>query len=469
MLFLLRVVACVVVLAFAIGNATAKRPPNIILVLADDLGYGDLSCFGQERFTTPHLDAMAASGMRLTQHYSGSTVCAPSRCALMTGLHTGHCDVRGNREHRPIGQVPMAGSAVTVAELLRGAGYATGAFGKWGLGYPGSEGDPTNQGFDRFYGYNCQRNAHRYFREFLYDGSEQVSLGGEKYTPPLIMDQAVEFIRSHRDQAFFCYLPVTIPHAAMEAPEADIAPFRQQFQQFENTIGSYAGAKTRNPVAAFAAMVTRLDRDMGRIVALLDELGLRDDTLIVFTSDNGPHVEGGHRPKYFRSSGPYRGVKRDLYEGGIRMPTIVSWPGHTPAGSDSDFASAAWDWLPTFCELAGVDPPAGLDGVSLAPTITGMGEQVEHDYLYWEFHEQGGRQAIRRGDWKAIRLDVTRLPDGPVELYNLADDPAEATNVADRHPEIAAQLAAMMEEVRRPSEAFNFHSKTFRANKKKRD
>lgn len=367
------------------SQALADRPPNIVFVLADDLGYGDLGCFGQRRFTTPRIDALAAKGMRLTQHYAGSTVCAPSRCALMTGLHTGHCHVRGNTEHKPEGQVPMPGEIVTLADRLKEAGYATGAFGKWGLGYPGSQSDPLNSGFDRFFGYNCQRHAHRYFTDYLWDDDRRVDIDPSVYTHDLIFEQALTFVRDNRDRPFFCFLPVTIPHAALEAPEDAVTPFREAYPQFEDRTGKYAGVTTRNPAAAFAAMVTRLDGDVGRLVDLLDELGLTDETLIVFTSDNGPHQEGGHQPKFFDSNGPFRGFKRDLYEGGIREPTIVHWPGHVPAGSESDFASAGWDWLPTLCELAASETPPGLDGVSLVATLTGEGRQAEHDYLYWEF------------------------------------------------------------------------------------
>ena len=430
--------------------------PNIVFVLADDLGYGDLSCFGQKRFDTPRLDALAAEGMRLTQHYSGSTVCAPSRCALMTGLHTGHCAIRGNREQKPLGQMPLPAESVTLAEQLQAVGYATGAFGKWGLGPPKSEGDPLLQGFDEFFGYNCQRNAHRYYTDFLFDGDEGYPLDGETYTHELIVDRALAFIRRNRDTPFFCFLPVTIPHAAMEAPEEEREPFRRQFPQFENVVGRYAGAETVNPIASFAAMVSRLDSDVGRVVDLLKELGLRENTILVFTSDNGPHVEGGHNPRFFDSNGPYRGFKRDLYEGGLRTPTIVHWPGCTRPGSESDVPSAGWDWLPTLCELAGAKVPAGIDGISLAPTITGVGDQELHDYLYWEFHLEGGRQAIRRGPWKAIRLGVGKDPGATPALYHLPSDPGEQHNVAEKHPEMLAELTALMDSAHQPSESFNF-------------
>ncbi len=453
----MRFTVLAILFVFVAANApAADRPPNIVFVLADDLGYGDLGCFGQQRFTTPRLDELAARGMRLTQHYAGSTVCAPSRCALMTGLHTGHCAVRGNTEHRPEGQEPMPGDVVTMADLLKDAGYATGAFGKWGLGYPGSVSDPLGSGFDEFYGYNCQRHAHRYYTDYLWDGDRRVDIDPNAYTHELIFARALDFIRTHKDGPFFCYLPVTIPHAALEIPEEDRAPFRKQFAQFENVVGKYDGADVINPIASFAAMVNRLDGDVGRLVDLLAELGIDGNTIIVFTSDNGPHQEGGHRPKFFDSNGPYRGFKRDMYEGGIREPTIAYWPGHVAAGAQRDFASAGWDWLPTFCDLAGVATPASLDGVSLKPTLTGEGKQQSHDYLYWEFHEQGGKQAVRRGPWKSVRLGVGENARATPELYNLDNDPGETTDLAASEPAVLAELVELMDEAHEPSPRYDF-------------
>lgn len=434
---------------FAACATAAERSPNVVFILADDLGYGDVGCFGQQRFETPHLDRLAERGMRLTQHYAGSTVCAPSRCALMTGLHTGHTPVRGNREFKPEGQVPMPADTVTLAELLKRSGYATGCFGKWGLGYPGSASAPLKMGFDHFYGYNCQRHAHRYYTDYLWDDGERVEIDPTAYTHDLIFDRALEFVRTNGRRPFFCFLPVTIPHAAMEAPEEARAPFRKQFARFDETVGKYAGSEVTNPIASFAAMVTRLDGDVGRMMALLEELGLSENTLVVFTSDNGPHVEGGHDPRFFDSNGPYRGFKRDLYEGGIRMPTIACWPGKVAAGSESDFVSAGWDWLPTLCEAAGNEPPKSIDGISLLPTLTGRGEQPTHEYLYWDYPEVGGREAIRRGDWKAIRYRVNKNPNSTPELYNLETDPSETTNVAAEHPDIVAELAELMRTARR--------------------
>jgi arylsulfatase A-like enzyme len=371
----------------------------------------------------------------------------------MTGLHTGHAYVRGNREHKPVGQEPIPESALTVAELLRSAGYATGAFGKWGLGYPGSTGDPVRQGFDEFFGYNCQRNAHTYYPRFLYYNDERVELDGKTYSYDLIMERALAFVRTNARRPFFCYLPVTIPHAAMHVPERYAAPFRSKFSQFEDVVGRYAGPNVKNPVAAFAGMLTKLDEDVGRLVRLLAELGIERDTLILFTSDNGPHKEGGHRPDFFDSNGPLRGIKRDLYEGGIRVPMIARWPGRIEAGSTSGHISAFWDFLPTCCELIDVEIPEGIDGISVLPTLLGKpGQQREHEYLYWEFHEQGKRQAVRMGVWKGIKQNIAKNPNGPIELYNLRNDIGEKDNVAIRHPEIVAKIEAYMKAARTPSE-----------------
>jgi arylsulfatase A len=376
----------------------------------------------------------------------------------MTGLHSGHCTIRGNREVEPEGQVPLPDRAVTIAELLRAAGYHAGAFGKWGLGFPGSIGDPTNQGFEEYYGYNCQRSAHRYFPDHLWHNQQRVPLDGETYADELIMEHALDFIRAHHKDPFFCYLATTLPHAALEIPEKHKSRFRQQFAAYEDETGKYAGATYTNPKAAFAAMVTRLDDNVGRITSLLKELGIERNTLIVFTSDNGPHQEGGHEPAFFHSAGPLRGLKRDLYEGGIRVPTIVSWPGSIRAGETSDHASAAWDWLATLSELAGIDPQKlpEHDGISLVPLLLDQPNQRAHESLYWEFHEQGGRQAIRADDWKAIRLNVNKTPDGSLELYNLADDPGETTNLAAQHPDLVQKLSNLMAQSHTPSKLFPF-------------
>jgi arylsulfatase A len=436
----------------------AKRP-NIIFILADDLGYGDLWCYGQKKIRTPNIDKMAAEGIRFTDHYAGSTVCAPSRSCLMTGLHTGHTFIRGNKEYQPEGQHPLPACAVTVAEILKKAGYATGAFGKWGLGYPGSEGDPNNQGFDEFYGYNCQRMAHNYYPYFLRCNDKKVMLPGnegrkiEQYAPDLIQEQTLKFIEANKDKPFFLFVPHVIPHAELLVPDDDIVrSYRGKFPEKpykgiddgpNYKRGGYGSAET--PHANFAAMITRLDRYVGEILGKLRELRLEKKTLVIFTSDNGPHREGGADPDFFNSSGPLRGYKRDLYEGGIRVPMIARWPGNIKAGSITGHVSAFWDVLPTFCELAGVESPEDIDGISFLPTLLGQNNrQKKHEYLYWEFHEQGKKQAVRFGDWKGVRLNVAGNPDGPIELYNLRDDIGEKDNIAEQRPDIVAKISEYM-------------------------
>lgn len=438
-------------LAAGTAGAAGTGKPNIIYILADDLGYGDLSCYGQQKFTTPHIDSLAAEGMRFTDHYAGSTVCAPSRCCLMTGRHTGHAFIRGNKEIRPVGQHPIPANSVTVAELLKKAGYATGGFGKWGLGPPKSAGDPVRQGFDEFFGYYCQRHAHNYYVTYLWHNAEKVPLDGKTFSHDLIMEKGMTFIRKNKDRPFFCYLPVTIPHAAMHCPEESVAPFRKKFPQFEDRIGKYAGPKVKNPIAAFAGMVTRLDRQVGQIVELLKELKIDDRTLVMFTSDNGCHREGGHDPGFFNSNGPLRGIKRDLFEGGIRVPLVARWPGKIPAGKTSDHISAFWDMMPTFCELAGVDCPADTDGISMVPALRGEDDQKKHGYLYWEFKPQGGKVAVRKGRWKAVRLKVLKNPDGPLMLFDLENDVAEKNNVAAQHPKIVADMEEIIKKAHTPS------------------
>lgn len=469
----------VLVLAMLITACTPKEPeaneatatPNIIYILADDLGYGDLGSYGQQKFSTPHLDQLARDGIRFTRHYSGSTVCAPSRSVLMTGLHTGHTPIRGNQEVRPEGQWPLPASTETLAERLKEVGYVTGAFGKWGLGYPGSEGDPVNQGFDRFFGYNCQRYAHRYYPEYLWENSEKVYLEGndwsttETYAPDMIQQKTIDFIRENRDTTFFAFVPIVIPHAELIVPDDEV--FSQYLGKYPETpyvgrpgadygpdmvIGMYCSQE--NPHATFAAMVHRIDRYVGEIVKALEELGLSEKTIIMFTSDNGPHLEGGADPRFFNSNAGLRGFKRDLYEGGIRVPFIVSWPGTIAKGGISDHQSAFWDLLPTLGELSGFECE-NSDGISFLPELLGE-EQAKHPYLYWEFHEMGGKQAILADQWKAVRLNVGMDPQGPLELYNLENDPYEENNVAELHPDLVETFSRMMEEEREPSVMFNF-------------
>ncbi len=435
----------------------SKKKPNIIFVLADDLGYGDLGCYGQNRIQTPSIDRMAAEGMRFTDHYAGSTVCAPSRCALMTGQHTGHTYVRGNREIQPMGQLPLLPDTTTIPRLLKKAGYTTALIGKWGLGGPGSTGIPNNQGFDYFYGYLCQRHAHNYYPEFLFRNEERVPLAGNilaerradgagvaveraQYSHDLIVSEALQFIRKNKDRPFFVYLAVTIPHANNEAGQNGMEV---------PDYGIYQHRSWPAPEKGKAAMITRLDRDLGRIIETLKKLAIDNNTLILFTSDNGPHREGGVDPEFFDSNGPLRGYKRDLYEGGIRVPLIARWPDKIRAGAVSHHVSAFWDFLPTLAELAGVDRRGPTDGVSMLPTLLGRPRrQKQHEFLYWEFHEKGSKQAVRMGNWKAVRFGA----QGELELYNLKEDIGEKRNLAGRNPDIVAKIENYLKTARTKSQ-----------------
>ena len=448
-----------VTLLFALSTqlvSSAAKQPNFIYIMLDDAGYGDFSCYGQKLFKTPNIDKMAAEGQKMTQYYSGSTVCAPARCSLMTGLHTGHCLVRGNREVQPEGQAPLPKDIQTLPRVLSKGGYQTGMFGKWGLGAPGSTSDPAEH-FDTFYGINCQRQAHTFYPTHLWDNKKKVPLDGETYSHSLIANKTLEFIKKagRSDKPFFAYVPFTIPHAAMQAPEEYVAPFREQFKEFEDVIGRYShGTRVKNPVAAFAGMMTLVDEDIGRILQLLKELDIDENTFVLLTSDNGPHLEGGHKAKFFDSNGPLTGHKRDLTEGGIRVPTIAWWPGTISAGSTNDHISAFYDILATYTELAGIEAPKN-DGISFAASLRGDC-QPKHEYLYWEFHSRGGAQAVRMGKWKGIRKGIFKDQDAPVLLYNLDEDLAEEKNIAAEHPEIAAKLRKYMDEAHEPNPAFPF-------------
>lgn len=481
-------------------HETAPAPrPNILFILADDLGYGDLGCYGQRLVPTPHIDSLAAAGLRFTQCYSGTTVSAPSRSCLLTGTHSGHTPVRGNVELQPEGQYPLPeGSARLLLDLKR-AGYATGVFGKWGLGFIGSTGDPARQGVDRFYGYNCQLLAHSYYPDHLWSDAERVELadntdatpyGAGTYAPDLIHAEALRFLDEQRpDRPFLLFYPTTIPHAELIVPEDSLALyFRGRFEETPYR-GCDSGPGFRRggycsqpqPRATFAAMVARLDRYVGELVARLRERGLADNTLIIFASDNGPHLEGGSDPDFFDSNGPLRGYKRDLYEGGIRVPMIAAWPGRIAPGRTTDHICAFWDLPATLAELAGVpaacapdapeckaaaakrtpecagkcpkaavpensttDTPCPGDGISLRPLLEGRPEeQAQHDFLYFGFLELGGRQAVRCGRWKLLHLDI-RSEAPRWELYDLESDPGEEHDLAARCPERVAELRALM-------------------------
>ncbi|MBN2329418.1 MAG: arylsulfatase [Candidatus Omnitrophica bacterium] len=435
---------------FLYADSPEAQRPNIVFVLADDLGYGDLGCYGQKYVKTPNLDRMAAEGMKFTQFYSGSTVCAPSRCCLMTGLHTGHAFIRGNKEIQPEGQYPIPPDTITIAKVLQKAGYKTGCIGKWGLGGPGSSGAPNQQGFDYWYGYLCQRQAHRYYPSHLWENEAKIELNGEKYSHDLMTEKAMQFLDENHKNPFFLYIPYTIPHAELVVPEDSMKEYEGRFEEKPfGGAGNY-GAQP-SPKAAFAGMGSRLDRDMGRLLNKLKELGIDDHTVVLFSSDNGPHKEGGHDPGFFDSNGPLRGIKRDLYEGGIRVPTIARWPGRISPGTVSDHIGAFWDMMPTFADLAGIEPPDGLDGVSFAPLLRGNAEkQKTHKFLYWEFHERGFNQAVRMGEWKAVKTAA----DKPLELYNLNQDIGETRNIAKQNPNIVKQIESYLSTVRVESEIF---------------
>ncbi len=454
---------------------TEPSKPNIVYILADDLGYGDLGCYGQKHFATPNLDKMAAEGMLFTQHYSGTTVCAPSRSSLMTGQHTGHTPIRGNKEWKPEGQWPIPDSTFTLPEMLKLAGYTTGAFGKWGLGFVDTEGNPNNQGFDVFYGYNCQRLAHNYYPGHLWNNDKKVILdenSGDKfevYAPGLIHQQALQFIEKNKDKPFFLYYPNVIPHAELLLPEENLAKFRGKLLPEKKFKGAEPGDEgfREGPYgtqpeshAAFAAMVTLLDKQVGEILDKLKELGLENNTIVIFSSDNGPHLEGGADPDYFDSNGPLKGYKRDLYEGGIRVPMITRWPGKIEAGIKNSHVSAFWDIMPTFAEIAGIESPANIDGISFLPTLLNHGNQKKHDYLYWEFHEKNGRKALRKGDWKLVQYEVFTPEKTTTELYNLAADIGEENDVSAENPGLVNELLKLMDNARTESEIFTFQSPT---------
>lgn len=437
--------------------------PNIVFILADDLGYGDLGCYGQQLIATPHIDSLSRVGMRMTDFYAGCSVSAPSRASLMTGLHTGHTHIRGNKEINPEGQAPMS-ETQTLATMLQARGYRTGIFGKWGLGYPGSGAEPLDKGFDVFFGYNCQRQSHSYYPDHLWRGRERVEFAGNSsqlhtYAPDTIQREGLEFIRKSagRGEPFFAMLTYTLPHAELRIPEDSV--YRHYADRLvPKAWQAYPGASyasSPNAHASFAAMVSRLDSYVGEVIDLLKELGIDDNTLIIFTSDNGAHTEGGADPAYFQSSGPLRGTKRALYEGGIRVPMIAAWAGHIPKGTTSDTPAAFWDMIPTLSELTG--NTEGEDGISILPIW--LGEQAPEEYnmrpLYWEFHEEGGRMAIRQGQYKLVAQQVDSSTP-TYELYDLSVDLGEQHNIASEHPELLKQLTEAMWSMRTPSRLFPF-------------
>lgn len=482
---LLRILSATLLLAIGSGASAAqgeRRLPNVIFLIADDLGYRDLGCYGQDEIRTPNVDRLAAEGMRFTQHYSGSPVCAPARCVLMTGKHPGHAHIRSNSEVQPEGQRPIPAAEVTLAELFKAQGYATGGFGKWGLGFPGSEGDPLNQGFDRFFGYNCQRHAHSYYPTYLWDNDRRVPVDnpevpvyeklpegadpndpanyerykGKTYAPDLYSEQALHFIRDNRDRPFFLYYPTVVPHVALQVPDDSLAEYLGKWDD-----PPYPGGKgyvpNFTPKATYAAMITRMDREIGRMMALVSELGLEEETIFIFTSDNGAVDDvAGVMLDAFDSNGELREGKRFIYEGGIRIPAVVKWKGRIAPGSVADRVTGFEDWMPTLMELigAGSTTPEASDGISFAPTLLGR-TQEPRPFLYREYFAYGGQQAVRIGDWKGVRRNLRGDNASlKVELYNLARDPGEYNDVSAQYPKIVAQIEQVMKEQRFPSELF---------------
>lgn len=469
---MLRTIAALVIISVLVQCHTEKKKlPNVVFIIADDLGYGDLSCYGQKKFETPNIDALAKGGIIFTQHYSGSSVCAPSRSALMTGLHTGHTFIRGNKEVQPEGQYPLPDSALTLAEIFKSKGYVTGMFGKWGLGNMESEGNPLKQGFDQFHGFICQRLAHNYYPPRLWKNAERITLNDNEgasngsYAPEIIHQGAIHFIEENKDKPFFLYLPVITPHAELVAPEKYMQKQSGKFGQETPYKGTEPGsehyktggyASQPEPKAAFAAMINLLDDQVGDIISKLKAAGIYENTMIVFTSDNGPHQEGGADPDYFNSNGPLRGYKRDVYDGGIRVPLIVHWQGKITPGK-TNHVSAFWDFVPTFSELIETETPPDIDGISMTPTLFNKtGQQRQHEYLYWEFHEQGGRQAVRKGNWKLVKLAVNDSTKAHLELYDLEKDEGETTNLVDEQPEQVRELESLLMEARTTNPVFKF-------------
>ncbi len=431
------------------------KQPNVILIVADDLGYGDLEVYGQQKIKTPNINALAQDGMRFTNFYAGSTVCAPSRCVLMTGKHTGHCEIRGN------GPYPISDDTQTVAELLKTKDYVTGCIGKWGLGLEGSEGIPTRQGFDNFFGYLHQGHAHNYYPSFLILNEERISLNNtvpkeqdsgagvssdkQQYSHDLFIESSLAFLDIYHNQPFFLYLPLTIPHANNEAKNEGM-----EIPDY----GDYKSEDWPGPQKGLAAMITHLDFGIGQIVEKLDELGITEDTIIMFTSDNGPHKEGGNDPEFFNSNGSLRGIKRDLYEGGIKVPLIVKWPGKIVPNSVTSHICGFQDIMPTLADISNARNAVidDLDGISFAPLLLDEpSKQNQHKYLFWEFHEQGGKQAIRYGNWKGIYFNKPQK----FELYDLSSDPSETKNISGLNLEKTIQLKNLMDSARFPSKIWN--------------
>ena len=440
----------------------ATRKPNVIFIMADDLGYGELGCYGQEKIRTPNVDWLSSEGMKFIQYYTGSAVCAPARCNLITGRHGGHAFVRDNfeiRDFRPGvfgGQLPLPADSDSMAKILKGQGYTTGCFGKWGLGSTGSSGDPLNQGFDRYYGYNCQRHAHNLYPKYMVSDRENVplegntrGLTGKHYGPQVIADEMLKFVRGNKDTPFFVYYPTVLPHLALQAPQKDIDRYKGKWPETPYKGSSYLPHLT--PRACYAAMISFIDEQMGRLMKLLKELRLDDNTIVFFTSDNGTtYLKEQVDFEFFNSTGELRGFKGSLYEGGIRAPMIVRWPGKIKAKAVSEHLAAHYDVLATLADITGAQVSVDTDGISFLPTLLGQkNRQKEHKYLFWDFSGYGGQLAVRMDKWKGIKRNLRNNPDGPLELYDFRKDVSEKNNVAKENPEVAAKIEKIMLEARR--------------------
>lgn len=469
------------ILALLFAASLPASALNVVFILADDLGYGELGCFGQQKIRTPHLDRLAAEGTKLTRHYTGAPVCAPARCMLMTGKHAGHAEIRGNRQASVSfpkfkeGQHPISAEALTMATVFRKAGYATGAIGKWGLGPVGSTGDPNTHGFDLFFGYNCQAVAHSYFPRHLWRNAEKIEINptpvpghakqpegavtmekwlGENYAPTLMLDEAEKFITSNKEKPFFLYLAFIEPHVAIHPPVKSVHEYPKDWDESAYR-GQAAYLPHPRPRAAYAAMISDLDRHVGAVRSALEKAGVLDETLIVFTSDNGAtHDAGGADTAFFHSTAGLRGRKGSLYEGGIRVPTIVRLPGKVKAGGSDESPGFFPDWFPTLCAATGVKAPAGLDGANLWPRLTGTGEVKRSTPMLWVFPEYGGQVAVRLGEFKVIRQQLKTKKPGPWEVYNLAKDPVETKDLAAEKPELIEEAAALLKREMSPNEVF---------------
>lgn len=436
----------------------AKTRPNIVYILADDLGIGDLGCYGQKNIKTPNIDQLAADGMLFTNHYSGSTVSAPSRCVLLTGKHTGHSYIRGNKPG--IGyEFPLEKSETTVADMLKKKEYATACVGKWGMGGPEDIGSPWKHGFDYFFGYLSQRNAHKYYPDFLWENDRKIELHNKVYSHDMILEKALNFIDKNSDGPFFLYFAPTLPHAELTVPGNDFGDYDGKFEEVPFKQGKTTYGDQAKPRAAYAAMVSRLDYAVGEIVKRLQKEGVLQNTIIMFSSDNGVHHEGGHDPEYFNSNAEFRGTKRDLYEGGIRTPFIVRWDNHIAKSTTSGHVSAFWDFMPTIAEVLNIKAANGCDGISFLPTLTGKGEQKKHDYIYHETYEQGGKQSIIKDGWKLIRFNMNHPDKIKEELYCLDMDTQEKMDLADRYPEKVKELRELAISIHTPSKIFKWEDK----------